>query len=84
MVTVMVTLDTIEFACNSNDGASSPAYRGKGKRLFAARAFQVLTWWWMKRSTRAQLEDLDEALLKDIGVTRQEARVELKKSIYLR
>jgi uncharacterized protein YjiS (DUF1127 family) len=75
VVMVMVTIDTIEFEPN----AQAPERGSAGFGIF-----RTLSQWWMKRSTRACLADLDEALLKDIGITRHDARKELQKSIYLR
>jgi uncharacterized protein YjiS (DUF1127 family) len=78
VVMVMVTIDTIEFEPNAQD-AQAPERGSAGFGIF-----RTLSQWWMKRSTRACLADLDEALLKDIGITRHDARKELQKSIYLR
>ncbi|WP_190235262.1 DUF1127 domain-containing protein [Allorhizobium terrae] len=77
----MVTIDTIECDSESEHVKLTPT-RVHGR--FARKGiFGAVVMWWMKRSTRANLADLDDALLKDIGVTRAEARQELQKSIYL-
>ncbi|MBB4007742.1 DUF1127 domain-containing protein [Allorhizobium taibaishanense] len=42
-----------------------------------------LALWYRKRCSRRALAELDDHLLRDVGITQHEARRELRKSIYL-
>ena len=50
--------------------------------LLLHRAWLVVRAWWVKRRTRHALVEMTEDQLRDIGVTRSEARREIGKSFY--
>lgn len=83
MVTVMVTIDTIHGETIKGTDLSASKARSLGANTWIARARLAMVRWWMLRSTRIHLADLDDHLLRDVGLTRHEAREELKKSFYV-
>ncbi|MBB4954152.1 uncharacterized protein YjiS (DUF1127 family) [Agrobacterium vitis] len=79
----MVTIDTIECAARENVTPTAPQASKINLVSGLRRLLSALSRWWMVRSTRASLEDIGDDLLKDVGITRQQARTELKRSTYL-
>lgn len=79
----MVTIDTIGSTQTLETENVGERSRGKHIRLRTGRLVQAIAQWWRTRSTRQGLAELDEDLLRDIGVTPQEARDEMNKSLYL-
>jgi len=51
-------------------------------RILLARASLGVRAWWVKRRTRHALVEMTEEQLRDIGVSRSEARREIGKSFY--
>ena len=51
-------------------------------RILLSRAGLILRAWWIKRHTRHALIEMTEEQLRDIGITRSEARSEVGKSFY--
>lgn len=47
------------------------------------RWIEAFACWQMKRAGRLSLRELDDSLLHDIGVTREEAMREVKKSLFI-
>ncbi|WP_429930052.1 DUF1127 domain-containing protein [Agrobacterium vitis] len=88
---VMVTIDTIVLRDTDAAGSAQSSnhhgsvLRGPVWRLLkhigTVRA--RLKRWQVTRRTRKDLADLDACLLRDIGISRDEARLEMRKSIYL-
>ncbi|MVA26481.1 DUF1127 domain-containing protein [Agrobacterium vitis] len=86
----MVTIDTIIPRETEAAGSAQPnddygsVLRGPAWRLLigigTVRA--RLKRWQVTRRTRRDLTDLDARLLRDIGISRDEVRVEMRKSIY--
>jgi uncharacterized protein YjiS (DUF1127 family) len=44
---------------------------------------QVLTDWWQQLRSRHELESLDDAILRDIGLSRREGRFEQSKPFWM-
>ncbi|MCF1481724.1 MULTISPECIES: DUF1127 domain-containing protein [Rhizobium/Agrobacterium group] len=88
---VMVTIDTIILRDADVAGnAQSSNHHGSGLRGPVWRLLKNigtvrgrLKRWQVTRRTRKDLTDLDTCLLRDIGISRDEARLEMRKSIYL-
>ncbi|WP_197433816.1 DUF1127 domain-containing protein [Agrobacterium vitis] len=87
----MVTIDTIMPREADAAGSAQPSdhhgniLRGPVWRLLISiwTVRVRLKRWQVTRRTRKDLTDLDACLLRDIGISRDEARVEMRKSIYL-
>ncbi|BCH65804.1 hypothetical protein RvVAT039_30200 [Agrobacterium vitis] len=88
---VMVTIDTIvlrdtDVAGNAqSSNHHDSVLRGPVWRLLKniGTVRGRLKRWQVMRRTRKDLTDLDACLLRDIGISRDEARLEMRKSIYL-
>ncbi|MCE6077923.1 DUF1127 domain-containing protein [Agrobacterium vitis] len=88
---VMVTIDTIVLRDTDAAGSAQSSnrhgsvLRGSVRRLLThiGTVRVRLKRWQVTRRTRKDLTDLDACLLDDIGISREEARVEMRKSIYL-
>jgi len=79
----MVTIDTIRSAqASDRENAIGPS-RTQRIKPRVSPLLARFSRWWMIRSTRAHLAELDDAMLRDVGVTREAAAAELKRSIYL-
>lgn len=66
-------------------GHHLPSVRAEPRRRPAATdsLWRVIALWIARRRQRQELADLDEHLLKDIGLTRAEARHEAAKPFWL-
>lgn len=60
--------------------AATVAGRGRGKRGFWRKALQRFLRYLEKRETRWSLRELTDDQLRDIGMTRAQARIEVNKS----
>ena len=61
---------------------ASGVRRRASLRVLLSRAWLVVRAWWIKRRTRHALIEMTEEQLRDIGITRSEARSEVGKSFY--
>ncbi|MDE1993549.1 MAG: DUF1127 domain-containing protein [Rhizobiaceae bacterium] len=75
----MGTIDTIHHAEQERLARTSsvPAIRAPLRRML--RAFSL---WLEKRETRRTLRDLTDVELKDVGLTRHDAKIEVAKSFF--
>jgi len=91
MVIEMVTIDTMPTRSESSSGrgisggAGTQWVRSGSSRPIRAISVLMskLALWYRKRCSRRALAELDDHLLRDVGITQHEARRELRKSIYL-
>ncbi len=67
---------TLVTTANGRDGMRSLATRTRFGRPILTRIADVLDSWLERHHSRRDLVELDERLLRDIGVTRVEARRE--------
>ncbi len=79
----MVTINTIDSVSMSESAIVERSPQSHPRRTWIRHVRQRIAWWWLMRSTRINLADLDDGLLRDIGITPEEANSELKKSLYL-
>lgn len=85
----MVTIDSIypdgharESVFRDNGDMVSPAVDERPKGALH-RLIDGFRRWYVRRRSRLALRELDDSQLRDIGVTRREADLEVRKSIFL-
>ena len=78
----MVMKTTTTFELIDGSAAASPAPRSAVRPLTLPRWLRVIGGWIERSRQRHALEDLDDWLLKDIGITRSEAGREIAKPFW--
>ncbi|MNL64313.1 hypothetical protein D3C87_1885140 [compost metagenome] len=81
------TIDTIypdgyqrEFLFRENGDMVDKAPEANTAGGFLSRLIQVVANWSVKRGSRLALRDLDDAQLRDIGISREQAVLEARKA----